>query len=203
LLWRIIWGPRLRGSRRDGLLYGLLNYHGTRRPRSGLLSLLASTNEPGDEKSNEKSDEESDKRPHSNPHDFPPAPPYVGPSSPHGAITSSIVVNEVRLALLRRRRLLSCRVNRGLPGGALGHAIARQRPLTAPDAPPGRCSCGVRRRIVMSRICGLGSPEVTPLPALLPLLPPARRGRTLAACKTSLLRHSSATRGEIARSSLL
>src|SRR5215207_5443564 len=39
--------------------------------------------------------------------------------------------------------------------------------------------------------------------ALLPLLPPARRGRTLAACKTSLLRRSSATRGEIARPSLL
>jgi hypothetical protein len=164
LLWRIIWGPRLRGSRRDGLLYSLLNYHATRRPRSGLLPLLTSTDEPGDE----ESDEESDKRPHSNPHDIPPAPPQVSPSS-HGAIPSSIVVNEARLALLRRR---------GLPGGALGHAIARQRPLTAPDAPPGRCSCGARRRIVMSRICGLGSPEVTPLPALLPLLPPARRGRT-------------------------
>jgi hypothetical protein len=174
LLWRIIWGPRLRGSRRDGLLYGLLNCHATRPTRSGLLPLLVSTDEPGDE----ESDEESDKRPHSNPHDIPPAPPYVSPSSPHGAIPSSIVVNEARLALLRRRRLLSCRMNRGLPGGALGHAIARQRSLTAPDAPPGRCSCGVRRRIVMSRICGLGSPEVTPLPALLPLLPPARRGRT-------------------------
>jgi hypothetical protein len=203
LLWRIIWGPsrgriwgpRLRGSRRDGLLYALLNYHATRPTRSGLLPLLASTDEPGDE--------ESDKRPHSNSHDIPPAPPYVSPSSPHGAIPSSIVVNEARLALLRRRRLLSCRMNRGLPGGALGHAIARQRSLTAPDAPPGRCSCGVRRRIVMSRICGLGSPEVTPLPALLPLLPPARRGRTLAACKTSLLRRSSATRDEIARPSLL
>jgi hypothetical protein len=202
LLWRIIWGPRLRGSRRDGLLYGLLNYHGTRRTRSGLLPLLASTNEPGDEESNEESDEESDKRPHSNPHDIPPAPPYVGPSSPHGAIPSSIVVNEARLALLRTR-VLSSRVNRGLPGGALGHAIARQRLLTALDAPPRRCSCGVRRRVVMSRMCGLGSPEVTPLPALLPLLPPARRGRTLAACKTSSLRRSSATRGEIARPSLL
>src|SRR5215208_1313783 len=44
---------------------------------------------------------------------------------------------------------------------------------------------------------------VTHSPALLPLLPPARRGRTLAACKTSLLRHSSATRGAIARPSLL
>src|SRR5215217_208989 len=44
---------------------------------------------------------------------------------------------------------------------------------------------------------------VTHSPALLPLLPPARRGRTLAACKTSLLCHSSATRGAIARPSLL
>ena len=113
MLWRIIWGPRLRGSRRNGLLYGLLNCHATRRPRSGPLPLLASTNEPGDE----ESDEESDKRPHSNSHDIPPAPPYVSPSSPHGAIPSSIVVNESRVALLRRRRLLSCRVNRSLPEG--------------------------------------------------------------------------------------
>src|SRR5215217_6920784 len=45
--------------------------------------------------------------------------------------------------------------------------------------------------------------RVTHSPALLPLLPPARRGRTLAACKTSLLRRSSATRGAIARPSLL
>jgi hypothetical protein len=194
LLWRIIWGPRLRGSRRDGLLYALLNGHATKPTRSGLLPYLATIIEPH---------EESDERSQSSSHDIPPAPPQVSPSSPHGAIPSSIVVNESRLALLRRRRLLSCRVYRGLPGGALGHAIARQRPLTAPDAPPRRCSCGVRRRIVMSRICGLGSPEVTPLPALLPLLPPARRGRTLAACKTSLLRRSSATRGEIARPSLL
>jgi hypothetical protein len=89
-----IWEPRLLGRRRDGLLYCLLNYHGTRRTRSGLLPLLASTNEPGDE----ESDEESDKRPHSNPHYIPPAPTYVRPSSPHGAIPSAIVANESRVA---------------------------------------------------------------------------------------------------------
>jgi hypothetical protein len=60
-----IWGLRLRGRCWDGLLYGLLNYHGTRRTRSGPLSLLATINEP-DKESDEESDEESDKRPQSN-----------------------------------------------------------------------------------------------------------------------------------------
>jgi hypothetical protein len=96
LLWRIIWGPRLRGSRRDGLLYGLLNCHATRPTRSGLLPYLATIIEPHEE-SDEKSDEESDERSQSSSHDIPPAPPKVSPSSPHGAIPSSIVVNESRV----------------------------------------------------------------------------------------------------------
>src|SRR5215218_2822471 len=81
---------------------------------------------------------------------------------------------------LLRTLLLRRWANRRLLEGALGHAIAHQRLLTSADS--------------------LG---VTHSPALLPLLPPARRGRTLAACKTSLLRRSSATRGAIARPSLL
>jgi hypothetical protein len=39
-----------------------------RRTRSGLLPLLATTGEPGDEESDEESNEESDERPHSNSH---------------------------------------------------------------------------------------------------------------------------------------
>src|SRR5215217_143426 len=97
-LRRLVWGPRLLGRRRDGLLYGLLNCHDTRRTRGGLLPYLATTNEPGDEESDEESDEQSEKRPHSNPHCIPPAPPYVSSSSAHGAIPSSIVVNEARVA---------------------------------------------------------------------------------------------------------
>src|SRR5215218_9676774 len=90
-------------------------------------------------------------------------------------ILLSVAPRQLLRTLLPRRW-----ANRHLLGGALGRAIARQRRLTSAD-----------------------SPGVTHSPALLPLLPPARRARTLAACKTSLLRHSSATRGEIARPSLL
>jgi hypothetical protein len=98
------WGPRLRGSRRDGLLYGLLNCHGTRRTRGGLLPLLATPNEP---------EEESEERPHSNPHDIPPAaPPYVSPSSPHGRYPFIDCSNESRVALLRRTPLPRTRVNK-------------------------------------------------------------------------------------------
>jgi hypothetical protein len=109
LAWGLIWGPRLRGRCWDGLLYGLLNCHATRRTRSGLLPLLATTNEPGEEESDE---EESDKCAHSNSQHIPPTPPYVSPSSPHGAIPSSIVVNESRVALLRRTSLPRTRVHK-------------------------------------------------------------------------------------------
>ena len=71
MLWRLTWGlvwwprrlrgriwrpRRLLGSRRDGLLYALLNCHGTRRTRSSLLPYLATINGPYEE-SDEKSDE--------------------------------------------------------------------------------------------------------------------------------------------------
>jgi hypothetical protein len=90
---RILWWPRFRRSRRDGLLYGLLHRHGTRRTRGGLLPHLAITELPQEE-SEEESGEESDKRPYSNPQGIPPAAsPHVRSTSAHGAYLPSIVVN--------------------------------------------------------------------------------------------------------------
>jgi hypothetical protein len=90
---RILRWPRFRGSRWDGLLYGLLHRHGTRRTRGGLLPPLAITELPQEE-SEEESGEESDKRPYSNPQGIPPAAsPHVRSTSPHGAYLPSIVVN--------------------------------------------------------------------------------------------------------------
>jgi hypothetical protein len=77
----VVWRLRLWRRRRDGLLYSLLNCYVMRRTRSGLLPLLATTNEP--------CDEESKERPHSSSHYIPPAPSQVSSSSPHGAIPSS------------------------------------------------------------------------------------------------------------------
>jgi hypothetical protein len=90
---RILWWPRFRRSRRNGLLYGLLHRHGTRRTRGGLLPPLAITELP-EEESEEESGEESDKRPYSNPQGIPPAAsPHVRSNSPHGAFLPYIVVN--------------------------------------------------------------------------------------------------------------